>query len=368
MEIKEVEVYKLHMKLKEPFETSFGSVHMRPVVLLRVRDKSGEEGWGEVVAGEGPWYSYETIDTALIVLDKYLIPLVLRKFKGSARDLWNLMERIRGHNTAKAGLEMAIWDLEARLANLPLYKYIGGSKRRIPSGVSIGVKKRIEDLIRDISKRLEEGYLRIKIKIKPGWDLKVIKSIRKEYPDIPLQVDANSAYTLKDTSLLKKLDNFDLLMIEQPLHYEDLVGHAILSRKLTTPICLDESIRSIHDTRAAYILNSARIINIKPGRVGGYTPSIMIHDFCGIVGMSTWVGGMLETGIGRGHLLALASLKFFTLPNDISASSRYWERDIVEPEWSLEDGYIEIPESPGIGVDILVDRIKVLSEVSKKYH
>jgi len=367
VEIRKIEVYELEMKLKEYFETSFGSVQTRPVILVKVEEKNGEEGWGEVVAGEGPWYNYESYETSLIILDKYLIPIMLQAGEVSARNAWNLMKKVRGYNAAKAGLETAIWDLESKLHGKPLYKYVGGAKKRIPSGVSIGIKESVDRLLSIISRRLEEGYIRIKIKIKPGWDLEILETIRSQFPDIPLQVDANAAYTLKDINTLRQLDNYNLLMVEQPLHYEDLADHAVLARKLSTPICLDESIVSIYDAKAAYKLGSAEIINIKPGRVGGYTPSMEIHDFAKATGIGLWVGGMLETGVGRGHQVALATLENFTYPNDISASSRYWEKDIVEPEWEMKNGYIEAPEKPGIGVEVLQDHIEKISKRKREY-
>ena len=352
MELRKLEVLQLEMPLLEAFETSFGSVKVRKVVLVRVEERGGEEGWGEIAAGEGPWYSYETYETALLVVKKYLAPMLLTAGEVGARDFYKVVARVRGHNIAKSGVEMALWDLEAKLRGMPLYKYIGGAKRRVLSGVSIGIKKTVDRLLAIIGRRLEEGYVRIKLKIKPGWDINVLEAVRKEYPDIALQVDANAAYSLRDISTLLKLDRFSLLMVEQPLHYEDLVDHAVLSRKLRTPVCLDESIRGLHDAKAAYTLGAAEIINVKPGRVGGYAPSLAIHDFCSKVGIGLWVGGMLESGVGRGHLVALATLPHMTYPNDISASSRYWERDIVEPPWELRDGCLEAPQRPGIGVEV----------------
>jgi len=352
MELRKVELYMLRMSLSEPFETSFGSVKDRSVLLVRVEERGGEEGWGEVAAGEGPWYSYETQEIAVLVLEKYLISEVLRRKELSAREAYDAMSRVRGYKMAKAGLEMALWDLEARLTGKPLYKYLGGVRRRILSGVSIGIKKTVERLISIIGKRLDEGYSRIKIKIKPGWDVKVVERIRREFPDIPLQVDANAAYTLKDIHVLARLDEYNLLMIEQPLHYDDLADHAVLARKLRTPICLDESIKSLHDLKASYLLGSLEIVNLKPGRVGGYKPSLDIHDFCAKAGLGLWIGGMLESGVGKSHLVALATLPQVGYPNDISASSRYWERDIIEPPLELVDGCIEVREQPGIGVEI----------------
>lgn len=358
MEVRSIELLHLEMQLVEPFETSFGSTDTRRVLLVRVEERGGEEGWGEVVAGEGPWYSYETYEIAVHIIKHYLAPWILAAGDVRASDAYRLMSRVRGHNMAKAGLEMALWDLEARLEGKPLYKYLGGVKRRIPAGVSIGIKKSVEDLLRVVSHRVEEGYVRVKLKIKPGWDVDIVQRVRDEFPDVPLQVDANAAYTLRDLQVMLKLDELGLLMIEQPLHYEDLADHAVLARKLRTPICLDESIRGLHDAKAAYLLEAAEIINLKPSRVGGYGPSLSIHDFCSLTGLGLWVGGMLESGVGRGHLVALATLPQMTYPNDISASSRYWERDIVEPPWELKAGCLEAPERPGIGVEIDEEALK----------
>lgn len=263
---------------------------------------------------------------------------------------------------AKAAVEMAIWDLEAKLQKKPLARLLGGTKDRVDSGVSIGIQKSIEKLLKRIDFFLEQGYKRIKLKIKPGWDVNVISRVRKEYPDILLQVDANAAYTLRDINTLLDLDKYGLLMIEQPLDYDDLVDHAELQSKLKTPICLDESIKKPEDAVKAYKLGSCRVINIKPGRVGGHHNSIIIHDFCLFAGIGTWIGGMLETGIGRGHLVALASLPGINYPNDISASSRYYTEDIVEPPWILNhDGTISVPNKPGIGVEVKPDLIEKLT-------
>ncbi|HDI31395.1 MAG TPA: o-succinylbenzoate synthase [Thermofilum sp.] len=359
MEIRKIVLYVLEMELKDSFKTSFGTLKKKNVVLIKIIDSSGEEGWGEIVAGEGPWYSYETFEVALLIVTKYLVPLILGKSIERAVSAWELMKKVRGHNMAKAGLEMALWDLDAKLQGKPLFKLIGGSRSAIVSGVSIGIKDSIENLIKEVSRRLEEGYARIKVKIEPNWDVQVIRALREEFPDILLQVDANAAYTLDDLPTLKALDDFNLLMIEQPLGYEDLVDHSILARKLHTPICLDESIVSLGDVKAAYKLGSCEIVNVKPGRVGGMYSSLRVLNICDQLGLGCWIGGMLETGVGRGHLVALATREEVRYPNDISASERYWEEDIVEPPWTLwEKGLIKAPERPGIGVEVLEDKIK----------
>ncbi len=367
MELRRITLYEVWMPLKQAFETSFGATVERPGILVEAEERGGEAGWGEIVAGEGPWYSYETYKTAWHVVEDYIVPMI-RGVDLDHERYTQMVSRIRGHNMAKAGLEEALWDLEARLKGLPLYKLLGGVRNRIESGVSIGIKPSIDELLRTIALRLDEGYRRIKVKIKPGWDIDVVKRIREEYPDIPLQVDANAAYRLSDALHLKKLDQYDLLMIEQPLSYDDLVDHADLARILKTPICLDESIKSPDDARRAYRLDSAWVINIKPGRVGGLGPSKAIHDFWLSVGRPVWIGGMLETGVGRGHLVALATLPGVKYPNDISASSRYYEEDIVEPPWILEpDGVIKAPEKPGIGVEVRRDLVEKYARRIREY-
>ncbi len=367
MELRRITLYEVWMPLKQYFETSFGATVERPGILVRLEERGGEEGWGEIVAGEGPWYSCETYVTAWHVVEDYIIPLIRKKELTPAR-YSSIVSRIRGHNMAKAGLEEALWDLEARLRGIPLYRHIGGIREAIESGVSIGIKSSVEELLKTISVRLGEGYRRIKIKIKPGWDIGVVEKVREEYPDIPLQVDANAAYTLSDALHLKRLDEYNLLMIEQPLSHDDLVDHAELARLLRTPICLDESIKNPDDARRAYRLDSAWIINIKPGRVGGIGPSKAIHDFWSSMGRPVWIGGMLETGVGRGHLVALATLPGVKYPNDISASSRYYEEDIVEPPWILEkNGTIRAPQKPGIGVEVLLDRVEKYARRTKTY-
>lgn len=366
MEIRKVELYFLEMRLKEPFKTSFGVTDTRTVVLTRVEEKGGEEGWGEIVAGHGPWYSYETYEIDFLVLEKYIVPLVIGENLEDVTDYVRLVSKIRGYPMAKAGIEEALWDLYSRETGVPLSKLFGGMKKEIVSGVSIGIKPNVEMLIKEVYRRLDEGYRRIKIKIEPGKDVILVKRIREEFGDIPLQVDANGAYTLADMDVFLKLDKFGLLMIEQPLNYDDLLHHSILSRKMRTPICLDESIRSLHDTILAHKLGSAEIVNIKPARVGGLLQSKKILDAVSGLGLGAWIGGMLETGIGRAFLVALASHPSVTYPNDISASDRYWDEDIVEPPWSLtKNGTIVVPREPGLGVEVKTPLIEKL--VKKKW-
>jgi O-succinylbenzoate synthase len=359
LEIARVEVYHVVMKLKEPFETSFGRVVDRHGVLVKVVDSSGCVGWGEAPVDEGPWYSYETVETTLYVYREFLIPKLLKL--GSLehpREFIEAVEGVRGYRMAKAGIEMALWDLKARLEGKPLYKLLGGVRNYVVSGVSIGVIGDEEALLKAVARFLDEGYKRIKIKIKPGWDVHPVKLIRKEFGNIPLQVDANAAYTLAHVSVFKELDNYSLLMVEQPLSHEDLHDHAELQRQIKTPICLDESIKSLHDVKAALRLSSCRVINVKPARVGGLHESKQIHDYTMSRGFPIWIGGMLETGIGRGHLVAIATLPNVKYPCDISGSNRYWEEDIVEPPWTVKrDGTIRVPEKPGIGVEVVEERL-----------
>ncbi len=347
------------MRLVSPFETSFGVEADRECILVRLEERGGEEGWGEVVASSGPWYSHEMTECEWYLIVKYLAGEVVGSEFDHPEDLWDTrIARVRGHNMAKAGIDMALWDLYARKEGRSLSKVIGGVKDRIECGVSLGIRRRVEDLLEDVRRYLELGYRRIKIKIKKGWDVDVVRRIREEHPEIPLQVDANAAYTLKDVDILEKLDAYNLLMIEQPLSYDDLFFHSLLAKRIKTPICLDESITSLEKAVKAFEMKSCRVINIKPGRVGGITVSKDIHDFCLKVGMPVWIGGMLETGVGRAHLVALASLPGVAYPSDISASKRYYERDIVEPEWTVEDGYMAVPKESGIGVEVLEGEIK----------
>ena len=343
-----VKIFRL--PLKSPFETSFGSIDHREIVLCEM-DANGLRGYGESASDTDPLYSYETTVTTRYALQQYLLP----KLK-SVRTIRNFLQRaapIRGFPMAKATAEAALWDLLAKSRNLPLYKLWGGAKDRIPCGVSIGLQKDNETLMQTIRGYLKDGYLRIKIKIKPHRDRALLEVIRKEFPELPLMADANAAYSLVDTPLLRSLDEFHLMMIEQPLHFEDIYEHSILQRQIATPVCLDESIVSQRAAKAAIELHACKIMNIKTGRVGGHVESILIHNLTMKHAVPVWCGGMLESGIGRAHNLALASLPNFTLPGDTSASNRYWHRDVVSPEVKMDpDGFITLPQKPGMGYDV----------------
>jgi len=359
LEIRKLELIFLRMRLKNEFKTSFGSVYERPIVLVRVEERGGEEGWGELVADSGPWYSYETVETSTTIIRNFIAPLVLQGKFSEIADFHVAVSRIRGYPMAKTAVEEALLDLFCRLNGKNIVEFVGGARSEIVSGVSIGIKSRIEQLLSEIEERIEEGYKRIKIKIEPGYDVEVVKAIREKFGDIPLQVDANGAYTLRDLSLLRKLDRYNLLMIEQPLAWDDLVEHSVLSRKLSTPICLDESIKSLGDLLVAYRLGSCEIVNVKPARVGGVLKAKEVLDVAQRLGFGAWIGGMLETGVGRAFLVALAAHPAVNYPNDISASERYWEEDIVEPPWELtERGTLEVPRGKGIGIGVKTDLIE----------
>src|SRR5215831_3906225 len=315
--IQKIDVREIRMRLLHPFETSFGATQDRHIVLVKISDGT-HAGWGEVTAAEGPFYSYETWETAWHVLRDYIIPSVIGKEMEHAGNFAAFVQGIRGHNMAKAGIETALWDLDAKFRKVPLWKLVGGSRERIDCGVSIGIQSSIDKLLAKIEAEINAGYRRIKIKIKPGWDMEIVKQVRAAFPKVPLMGDANSAYTLADIDLFKKMDRYNLMMFEQPLHYEDIIDHAELQKQIETPICLDESIHSAEDARKAINLNACRIINIKLGRVGGYKEARAIHDVCRSSGVPVWCGGMLESGIGRAHNVALSSMENFSLPGDVS--------------------------------------------------
>lgn len=350
------------MRLLAPFETSFGSTQERRIVLLRVTDGT-HTGYGEVTAGEEPLYSHETSETAWHVLRDFIIPRTVGKEFAHARDYAPTVKHFRGHNMAKAGLENALWDLEAKANGIPLWKLLGGSRMRIQSGVSIGIQPSVDRLLRKIETELKAGYKRIKIKIKPGWDHDVLAEVRNVFPDILLMGDANSAYTLADIELFKRMEKFNLMMYEQPLHYEDIIDHAELQRQIKTPICLDESIHSVEDARKAIQIGACKIINLKVGRVSGHSEMQKIHELTSARGIPLWCGGMLESGVGRAHNVALSSLDNFKLPGDVSASKRYWQEDIIEPEVVVSsDGEIEQRLAPGIGYAVkegLIEKLTV---------
>jgi len=362
--IEQIEIRYLEMPLVHPFETSFGREEVRQTILVAVRSE-GLTGWGEAAISAGPWYEYETTGTCWHVLNDFLAPLVVDQQVSMPEDVARLMAPVRGHNIAKMGLEAAVWDLLAQAQGRPVSHLLGGTRDRVPVGVSIGVQPSLPALLDRIGAFWAQGYSRVKIKIKPGWDVDAVRLVREQFPDLPLMVDANSAYTLADAEMLGALDRFDLMMIEQPLAYDDLVDHAELQRRLRTPICLDESVPSLAAARAALSLGSGRIVNIKPGRVGGLTVARAIHDLCRESNIPVWCGGMLETGVGRAHNVALASLPGFTLPGDISASARYFHQDIVEPAFEVNpDGTMTVPTGPGIGVQVMVDRIEAATQRS----
>jgi o-succinylbenzoate synthase len=358
MRIRKITLRELQMKLVTPFQISVGSTDVRRILLVEA-DVDGVIGWGECVAGETPMYSPETTETAWHILRDFLWPLIRDKEFASAADVWGLLELIRGHNMAKGALEAAVWDAEAKQKNLPLWKLLGGTREEIASGVSIGIKDTVDELVATVKKELAAGYQRIKIKIKPGKDLEQVKRLRQDFPKIKLMVDANSVYTLNDWPLLKQLDGFYLMMIEQPLGWDDLFSHVELQKKLATPICLDECIHTLEQARAAIELGACKIINIKLGRVGGYTMARQIHDVCQQSAIPVWCGGMLESGIGRAHNIALSTLPNFTLPGDVAASKRYWHEDIIEPEVVVSpQGTIRVSNEPGIGYAPRLDRIE----------
>jgi len=345
------------MKLVTPFETSMDRTDVRRFLLIQA-DVDGVIGWGECVAGESPFYSPETSETAWHMLRDFLWPIIKGKEFAAASEVWGLLAQVRGHNMAKAALEAAVWDAEAKQKGVPLSRLLGGTREEIASGVSIGIKASLDELAAAVQKELAAGYQRIKIKIKPGKDLEPVRRLRQDFPRIKLMVDANSAYTLKDWPLLKQLEGFYLMMIEQPLGWDDLYSHVELQKKLETPICLDECIHTEEQARAAIELGACKIINIKLGRVGGHTVSRRIHDLCERHGIPVWCGGMLESGIGRAHNIALSTLPNFTLPGDVAGSKRYWEEDIILPEVTVSpQGTIRVPTAPGIGYEPRLDLI-----------
>ena len=357
MKIEKVELFLCRLPLVHFFETSFGRSYDRTFMLVRVEGE-GHEGWGESVAEANPYYSSETTDTVWHILQDFLAPLVIGQTFEHPREVFPALRRVRGHNMAKAGVEMAVWDLYARSLGQPLSAVLGGTRPRIASGVSIGIQDSLDQLIEKIDRELSAGYQRIKIKIKPGWDLDAVERVRARFGGIPLMVDANAAYTLQDQPHLARLDPYDLMMIEQPLDYDDVMDHATLQKGLKTPICLDESIHTVRIARDAIEAKACRIINIKPGRVGGHRASIELHDLCAAHDIPVWHGGMLESGIGRAHNIHLASLPNFRLPGDIAASKRYYQPDLIEPAIEVgADGTIAVPEGPGIGVNIVRERV-----------
>ncbi len=355
MRIDAIVLRELHLPLVRPFETSFGVTRERRILLAEIQSE-GLTGWGECTAGERPFFSAEWTDSAWAAITQELGPMLAAHAPEHGGDCPKIFRQVRGNHMAMATLENAIWDLEAQRLGIPLYQLLGGVRETIPCGVSLGIQSSIPELMSVIERELAAGYQRIKLKCKPGWDVEVIERVRSRWPEIMLSCDANSAYRLRDADHLTAFDAFDLLMIEQPLWHNDFYYHSMLQKRLATPICLDESIHNRRDALAAIEMESCRIINIKLGRVGGFAESIRLHDTCEAAGIPVWCGGMLEAGIGRAHNIALATLPNFTLPGDVSASNRYWKRDIISPAVEITpEGTIAIRDEPGFGYEIDVD-------------
>lgn len=365
MKIDAIILREIHMPLVQPFQTSFGTTTERRIMLVEIKAE-GFTGWGECVAGEHPYFSDEMIDTAWMVAAQELAPALASADPEHGGKCSGIFRQVRGHRMAKAALENAVWDLEAQLRDIPLSELLGGVREVIPCGVSIGIQPTLEKQLSEIEKELAAGYQRIKLKCKPGWDVRMLEAVRSRWPDITLSVDANSAYRMNEIEHLVSFDRFKLLMIEQPLWSDDFYFHSILQKRLATAICLDESIHNRRDALAAIEMESCRIINIKNGRVGGFSEAIAVHNAAQERGVPVWCGGMLESGIGRSHNIALSSLENFQLPGDVSASKRYWKEDIVEPEITVStEGEITVPRSPGRGFEVredLVHRLTVRKE------
>jgi len=356
--ISSIELREISLPLIHFFETSFGRTTERRIIIVKVVDKDGVEGWGECTAGEGPFYSDEWTETAWPTLKTFLAPMVVGHETETAAHVHDLMKSVRGHRMAKAAIETACWDLEAKRAETPLWKHLGGIREEIPCGVSIGIQDSPEQLIEKIEQELSAGYQRIKIKIKPGWDREIVRRVREHFPQIRLMGDANSAYTLRDVPLFKELDQFDLMMLEQPLAHDDIFDHAELQRQIKTPVCLDESVRTPADACHAIKLRACQVINIKLGRVGGHASAKRVETVARENQIPVWCGGMLESGIGRAHNIAMATLAGFTLPGDVSASARYWSEDIIDPPVKVTArGTIVVPDQPGIGFEVNETRL-----------
>jgi O-succinylbenzoate synthase len=361
MRIDAIFLRELRLPLVKPFQTSFGTTKDRRILLVELRGE-GLTGWGECVAGEHPFFSDETIDTAWLVMQQELAPLLASADPEHGGKCPGIFRHVRGHRMAKAALENAVWDLEAQMRRIPLAELLGGTRETIDCGVSIGIQPTLAELLAEVETEVAAGYQRIKLKCKPGWDVDVLEAVRNRWPEIQLSVDANSAYRLNDSDHIVTFDEFNLLMIEQPLWADDFYFHSMLQKRLNTPICLDESIRNRRDALAAIEMESCRIINIKCGRVGGFSEAIAVHNAAQERGVPVWCGGMLETGIGRAHNIALSSLDNFTLPGDVSASKRYWKEDIIEPEVVVSStGEIAVPDLPGRGFEVRTDLVEKLT-------
>jgi O-succinylbenzoate synthase len=361
MKLQEIELSTIHLPLVRPFRTSFGTQTSREVLMVKVTNENGTVGWAECVAMSEPLYSPEYVAGCLDLMKRFLIPALRDKSSVTAEDVPIVLKPFLAGQMAKAALETAILDAQLRDQKISLAKYLGATKSKVECGVSVGIANNLDALVEEVKSYVDAGYRRIKLKIEPGWDYEAVKTIRNLYPDIPLQVDANQAYSRADGKLLAKLDEFNLLLIEQPLDEHDILGHALLAKEVKTPICLDESIISLQAAEDSLALKATTVINIKPGRVGGYIESKKIHDLCVKNNIPVWCGGMLETGIGRAANLALAALPGFTLPGDTSASARYFKQDITTP-FVMDDGYLTVPTGPGIGVEPDLDFLKEITK------
>jgi O-succinylbenzoate synthase len=350
VKLEAVELRRIRLSLVAPFETSFGVQHERDILLVKAITSEGE-GWGECVAGEDPTYSSEYVDGAQHVLAHHLVPRLLERSPLAAEDVAHVLRPVHGHHMAKATIEMALLDAQLRARGESFGQYLGAVRPAVDCGVSVGIHRSIPELLQTVGGYLDQGYRRIKLKIKPGWDLEPVRAVRERFGDVPLQVDANTAYSISDAKHLADLDVFDLLLIEQPLPEDQVLAHAELAKLVRTPICLDESITSAQAAADAIQLGACQIINIKPGRVGGYLEGRRIHDICAAHGIPVWMGGMLETGLGRAGNVAMAAMPNFTLPGDTSASDRYYHRDITEP-FVLSEGRLKVPTGPGLGVNV----------------
>ena len=367
MRISGIELIEICLPLRTPFVTHLGVRGDRRILLVRVEGAEGSEGWGECGAGEDPSYTYETTGTARHILEEFLLPRLAGLEIEGPDDLREVTGGVRGHPAAKAALEGALWDLQAKELGLPLWELLGGSGQSVRVGVSLGLHANTDELVRTVESYIARGYARVKLKIRPGHDIEPVRRVRERFPDLPLSVDANGSYRIEDTARLKELDGLGLLLIEQPLGHRDLADHARLQASLSTPICLDESIRCEEDLRLAADLGACRVATVKAPALGGLASARAVHDFCLERGLPAWVGGMLETGIGRAHNLALATLPGFSLPGDISESRRYWESDIVDPPFSLLDGELHPSGAPGIGVQPARGRIAELAVAGETF-
>jgi O-succinylbenzoate synthase len=368
MKIESIVLREVHMQLKSPFETSFGVVQDRRILLVEVV-ADGASGWGEVTASETPSYNSETTGTAWHIISDFVAPILIGKSLAKASDFPGMMAQIRGHEMAKSGVENALWDAEAQLKGVPLSKLLGGTLEEIACGVSLGIRENPGALVERVEEELRSGYQRIKLKIKPGKDYEYVAAVRKVFPDIRLSVDANSAYTIADAEYLRRFDEFSLLMMEQPLGWDDIYGHSKLQKQIKTAICLDECIHNTRDALAAIELEACRIVNVKLGRVGGHTEARRMQEACRGRGIPVWCGGMLESGIGRAHNIAMSTLPGFSLPGDVSASQRYWNEDIIEPAVEVtQKGTIRVPKTPGLGYHVMRDRVEKLTVSRNQWH